>query len=319
MAKVSLNRCGSYDGNEIRKTIIKIFDDLGGIDRFIKPGEKVLIKPNLICPKTPDKPAQTHPSIIYETARLAVEAHARVTVADSPAWSDTRNCLKALGIDSKLDKLGVAIRDLDNPQKTRLPLTGLNAGISTTALEADKIINLAKLKAHQQMVATIAVKNMFGAVSGKSKALWHYRKGNSTEEFASMLLGVFLRVKPAINIVDAVIAMDGQGPINGNPRPVAMLLGSEDAIACEMVCCRIIAMDEAALPIIRAGRIHSVGCGNFKDIEIMGEDIEDCICREFVHAIPVPLKFSLPRICRSAARQLWILSRIKGKGIRDKG
>jgi len=296
MSKVSIIHCPDYDRDAVNIAIRRHFDNLGSLQNFVSKGDTVLIKPNLICPKPTTQPAQTDPAVICETARIVIEAGARVIVADSPAWSNTHNCLKALNIDKELLDMGVKITDLDQPVAVTLPFTSLKASVSRVALEADKIINLPKLKAHQQMGATIAVKNMFGAVPGKRKALWHY-----------MLLGVYELLKPAISIVDAVVAMEGQGPINGTPKYIGLLLASTDAIACEAVCAKVLGLDEDALPVVKAAiKLYPdrIDLGN---IEIIGDDYREYICHDFMHAKQTPLKFTLPRICKSVFKQVVIL------------
>ena len=119
--------------------------------------------------------------MILEVARLLKDCGAKPFVADSPAWADTAACARALELIEPLQKLGVPIRQLDDPRKCRLPRGGPRVGISSVALDADAIINLPKFKAHQQLTATFAVKNMFGCVSGKHKALWHFRKGDDAD------------------------------------------------------------------------------------------------------------------------------------------
>ncbi len=312
MDKVSVIRCGDYACENIDKAVKAHFDNLGGLERFVKAGEKVLVKPNLISPKPVNQPAQTHPAIILAVAKLLIESGALVTVADSPAWSDTTGCLKAIDVYDELISIGAEVKDLNKPKRVRLPYTGLTVSISKTALEADKIINLPKLKTHQQMTATIAVKNMFGAVTGKRKALWHYRQGKNAEQFASMLLDIFFTVKPVINIVDAVDAMEGQGPINGKLRHIGLTVASEDALACEYVCSRVINIDPQKLPIVAATGKFSVGVSGFDDIELIGESFEDLICEDFVQAEIVPVRFTLPRICKSVVKQILIL--IKNSG-----
>ncbi len=307
MSKVSIIHCPDYDRVVINRAIRRHFENLGSLQRFVAAGDTVLIKPNLICPKPASQPAQTDPSVICETARIVIEAGAKAVVADSPAWSNTLNCLKALGIDEELLDMGAVITELDEPVAVTLPFTSLKTSVSRKALEADKIINLPKLKAHQQMGATIAVKNMFGAVPGKRKALWHYRQGESQATFAEMLLGVYELLKPTISIVDAVVAMEGQGPINGTPKYIGLLLASTDAAACEAVCARVLCIDEDALPIVKAAKKLYPGCGNFENIDIIGDDYRDYICPDFLHARQTPLKFTLPRICKSVFKQLVVL------------
>lgn len=270
-----------------------------------------MIKPNLIAPKPPSQPAQTNPAVIFEMAKIALDAGAKVTVADSPAWSDTAGCLKALNIYKQLLDIGVQIRDLNLPQAVVLPNTGIKVKLSRIALEADKIINLPKLKAHQQMTATIAVKNMFGAVPGKSKALWHYRKGENTATFAAMLLDIYLYLKPVVNIIDAVTAMEGQGPINGTAKHIGLMIAGEDAICCEAVCAKVLDINANNLPIIKAAEEIISNGSRLEKFELIGDDYNRYICKDFKHSQIVPLKFTLPRVCKSVAKQVLLM--IKGE------
>jgi hypothetical protein len=95
-------------------------------------------------------------------------------------------------------------------------------GISTTA-SSRRHHNLPKFK-RISMVATFAVKNMFGCVSGKHKALWHFRQGDTPGEFCKLLLGVYQYLHPALTIIDGVVAMEGQGPIRGPSKPLGWLI-----------------------------------------------------------------------------------------------
>jgi uncharacterized protein (DUF362 family) len=138
------------------------------------------------CAVGPDIPAQTHPEVICAVAEWVREAGAIPLVGDSPAWGDVQACLAALGIVERLNASGVEIVRLDRP--VRILIEGTSIGLSRTALQADAIINLPKLKAHQQLGATFAVKNMYGCVVGKEKAFWHFAKGHSFDGFCRMLI-----------------------------------------------------------------------------------------------------------------------------------
>ncbi|MDO8945423.1 MAG: DUF362 domain-containing protein, partial [Desulfobacterales bacterium] len=170
-ARVALIHCPNYEPNRVAQAIERQVGLLGGIEAFVKRGDSVLIKPNFIAPKSHHhSAAQTHPAVILEVARLLKDCGARPFVADSPAWADTAACIRALELTEPLRKLGVPIRQLDDPRKCRLPRGGPRVGLSSLALDADAIVNLPKFKAHQQLTATFAVKNLFGCVSGKHKA-----------------------------------------------------------------------------------------------------------------------------------------------------
>ena len=184
-------RCEDYEPARVGDAVRRQWELLGGVETFIKRGDTVLLKPNFIAPRSHrHSAAQTHPAVILETARLLKDYGAKPFVADSPAWANVAVCARVLGLTEPLRRLGVPIRQLNAPRNCRLAPGGPKVGISAAALDADVIVNLPKFKTHQQMVATFAVKNMFGCVSGKRKALWHFRKGNTTSEFAGLLVGV---------------------------------------------------------------------------------------------------------------------------------
>ncbi|MCE5340493.1 MAG: DUF362 domain-containing protein [Planctomycetaceae bacterium] len=310
-AKVSIIKCPDYESQSVRTTLLKHFELHGGLESLIGKGDNVLIKPNLIAPKPKECGTQTDPAVIYELAKLLVDCGAKPFVGDSPAWADARTCAKALGLIEPLAKLGVEVRQLDEPVKRRLEFCQTRVGISRYALEADKIINLPKLKTHQQLVATIAVKNMFGCVSGKAKAVWHYKKGATFEDFCTMLIGIYKLLNPVINIIDAVIAMEGPGPISGNPVSLGWIAASKDPIAAEIICSDLIGIDAGKLPIIETAKNLRFGCFQRANIEVVGQIPSDNERRKLIEAKLVPLRFTPLRIIKSIIRQIFILVKSK--------
>jgi uncharacterized protein (DUF362 family) len=305
---VAIQQCGTYESQKVYLAITKQFKLLGGTDRFFKKGQRVLIKPNLILPKTVDIPAQTHPEVIYAVARVVKEAGGMPLVGDSPAWSSTCNCLKVLGIKERLKKLGAQVVDLNHP--VRMNIAGANVGISRVSLEADVIINLPKLKAHQQLGATFAFKNMYGCIcglAGKEKAYWHFARGKEVESFCKMIVGIYQKLNPVLNIIDGIVAMEGQGPISGSPRDVGYLIAGTDPVACERVCCDLVGFDPSELPLLSAAGKMGVGCPLEKPINVVGDLAEKPACPDFRPAIQTPLRFTFPRICKSIAKQCIIL------------
>jgi len=176
-------------------------------------------------------------------------------------------------------------------------------------LEADAIINLPKFKAHQQLTATFAVKNMFGCVSGKKKALWHFKKGADATEFCELLIGIYRYLAPAVTIIDGIVAMEGQGPIRGPSKPLGWLVGGTDPIACEVTCCRLIDLAPEQVPIIRTAQQIDFGCADLGKIEFAGDGLPDTVCTDFQMPYLGPIKFSLVHVCRSIARQILLLAR----------
>ncbi|MCE5184756.1 MAG: DUF362 domain-containing protein [Planctomycetaceae bacterium] len=305
---VSVSRCESYEAERIWAALCRLIDNLGGISSFIRPGRRVLIKPNLIVPKPPQIPAQTHPEVVFAVARMVKETGAHVIIGDSPAWGNTRACLHALGVDERLLRLGAQIVQLDQPVRTNID--GARVGLSRVALEADIIINLPKFKAHQQLGATFALKNMYGCVcglGGKEKAYWHFLRGHKQEAFCRMIVGVYRRLAPVLTIIDGIIAMEGQGPINGRPRPLGYLVAGADPVACERLCCQLVGFDPNTLPLLQAAAKMGFGLPASEPVQIVGDRFDGPVCPDFLPAVQTPLRFSLPRVFKSITRQLFIL------------
>jgi uncharacterized protein (DUF362 family) len=306
--KVALTHCENYEPARVAQAVRRQINLLGGIEAFVKPGDLVLIKPNFITPRSHHHgAAQTHPAVILELARLLKDCGARPFVADSPAWADAHACARVLELTKPLEKLGVPIRQLNQPKKCRLPRGGPRVGISSLALDADVIINVPKFKAPQQLTATFAVKNLFGCVSGKHKALWHFRKGDDPAEFCKMLIGIYEHLAPALTIIDGIVAMEGQGPIRGPSRPLGWLIAGTEPIACELVCCSLIGLAPDAVPIIRTARQIGFGCTDLHQVQVVGDALP-APCPDFVMPRPTPLKFSFTHICRSVGKQILLLA-----------
>jgi uncharacterized protein (DUF362 family) len=305
--KVSLTKCNDYEPVNVRAALLKHFNLHGGISAFVSRGDKVLVKPNMIAPKPASCAVQTDPAVIIELAKILLDFGAKPFVADSSAWANAAACAEALGIVEPLKKLGVRIKQLSRPVKCTLEHSGTKIGISSVALEADKIINLPKLKTHQQLVATIAVKNMFGCVSGKAKVIWHYRKGATSENFCTMLIDIYKLLGPVLTIIDAVVAMEGPGPIRGNPKKLGWLVASVDPMAAEVICCDLIGFNPEQLPLIRAAEKIGFGCTNKQNIQIVGDLLPDNLHIRLVPAEQTPLRFTPARIVKSVLRQIFIL------------
>jgi len=306
---VILSRCSDYNPPGITKALQRQFELLGGLEKFVRPGDTVLLKPNFIAPRSRRHATQTDPAVIIETARLLKDFGAKPFVGDSPAWGNVFTCVKALKLEEPLKKLSVAVKQLDKPKKCRIGTKNTIVGISSVALDADVIINLPKFKSHQQLTATFAVKNMFGCVSGKRKALWHFAKGKNADDFCELLIEIFKFLNPALTIIDAVVAMDGPGPIRGRARPLGWLIGGTDPIACETICAKLIGIEPENVPIIKTARQIGFGCSDLTKIEITGDDFPQSICTDFQLPKLVPLRFSLLHVCKSICKQILLLTK----------
>ena len=293
-------KCPDYQPLNVRNSLIRQFNLLGGMDKFFTFGDSVLIKPNFVMAKPADDPSQTHRSVIIELAKLIKDFGAKPAIGDSPGWGSLKDCIDILDLAKPLKKLNVEIIDFNKATKCRIGHKKIN--ISTACLEADAIINLPKLKAHQQMVTTFAIKNIFGCICGKQKAYLHFSKGQSQETFAKFIVELYRYIQPAITIVDAVIAMEGNGPTSGKPKHLGFLLASSDPVSCEYLCCQLTNVDPKTVPIIQAAKIAGFGAASLEDIDSLGDELT--ICRDFQIPEQIPVKFSLPRVFKSICKQL---------------
>jgi len=306
---VALTQCSDYSQPKIAEALATQLRLLGGLEKFVSPGDTVLLKPNFIAPRSHRYATQTHPAVIIELARLLKDFGARPFVGDSPAWGDVFACVKALKLDESLKRLSVPVKQLDKPKKHRVGAKNIKVGISSIALNADRIINLPKFKTHQQLLTTFAIKNMFGCVSGKRKALWHFRKGGNIDDFCEFLIELFRFLNPALTIIDAVSAMDGPGPIRGRTRPLGWLIGGTDPFALEVICSKLVNIKPEDVPIIKTARAMGLNCPDGDKIKILGDDFSENFCTDFELPQLVPLRFSLPRVCKSICKQILLLAK----------
>ncbi len=307
---VALIRCPDYEPDRVATAIHRQFELLGGLKQFVRPGDKVLLKPNFIAPRSPEQSAtQTHPVVILEMAKLLKDYGARPIVGDSPAWSDTKTCAGKLGLIEPLATLGVPLVDLNKSRKESLGPKKPRVYLSSVALDADAIINMPKFKGHQQLTMTFAIKNMYGCVCGKRKALWHFQKGDDETEFCTFLIDIYRRLAPVVTFIDGIVAMEGSGPIRGPSKSLGWLIAGTDPMACETVCCQLIDLAPERVPIIRTAKKIGFGCADIEQIGIVGDALPAEPCRDFQMPELVPIKFSLPHVCRSVIRQIMFLMR----------
>jgi uncharacterized protein (DUF362 family)/ferredoxin-like protein FixX len=231
---VYIEKASYSDEKKLFNTVCALLDSAGG--QSIKPGDKVLIKPNMLAAHTPEQAITTHPQIVRAVARYALEHSANVQVSDSGAVGGFDLIAKLTGMTDALGDLPVKLVPLENPRavESKGPYPSIN--LSADALDADMIINLPKLKTHCQMQMTLAVKNLFGCVVGHEKQVWHYRVGEDKALFAQVLASIFEILQPGLNLIDGIMGMEGEGPgTSGIPREMGVLLASSDALEMDMV------------------------------------------------------------------------------------
>jgi len=308
---VSLQRCSSYEPTVLRAALARLLEPLGGIGAFVKPGRRVLLKPNLIVPRPSEAAVTTHPEIVRAMALIVREAGGRPFVGDSPASGSAAQVARAAGIAAVARELGLEIADLAKRPRTCAggpgsPHKWIRCGAE--ALEADVVINLPKLKTHGQMGMSLAVKNLFGVVAGKRKALFHFWSGNDAVRFGRLLVAIARLVKPALSILDGVVALEGGGPTSGDPRPLGMLAASADPVALDRVVLELLGIAPERIPHMQAAQELGYGEQDLGKIEIVGESLDSMRVKDYVAIGELrPISFTLPHVLRSVVKQVMML------------
>ena len=283
MSSVCLIRCKSYDPDEIESALRKSLDLLGGMSRFVKSGDRVLLKPNLLSSHPPERRVTTDPEVVHAVARLVLEAGGDPFIGDSPGLHLFKRVSAKTGMDEISKKLGIDIEELSQSTHVNLPDSAnfKNLEIAAQALKADVVINLHKLKTHCQMLLTLGVKNLFGTIVAQRKSEWHHMVGLDRDTFASLLLDIYMAVGPALTILDGVWGMEGRGPANGTPRRLNLIAASEDAVALDVSICRLLGVPLSSFPLYREARKRGFGETDAERISLLGEPLQSFEIHDF--------------------------------------
>ncbi len=244
-------RQATYEHAVLRPLINGMMEAMGGA--ALPRGSRVLIKPNLLSPATPDQGILTHPAIIRIVAEYLLEKGAKPLVADSPAIGSFEKILQMNGIRDALRGLDVECRPFRNSVNIDIGGPFGAIAIAEDAIQAEAIINLAKLKTHSQMLLTLAVKNLFGCIVGYRKPEWHMRAGVDRQMFARLLVRLARTLRPSFNILDGIVALEGEGPGRGGvPKTLGVLMAGQDPFAVDLAVCRMLGLDPGKVPILKA-------------------------------------------------------------------
>ncbi|MDR7868434.1 MAG: DUF362 domain-containing protein [Sporomusaceae bacterium] len=249
--KVAAVKVDSYTYEEVERGLNEALGLIGGIERFVAPGDKVLVKPNMLEGLPPEKAVTTHPEVL-RALLLAVRAGgAKPFVGDSPGTTGTLKAAEKCGLAAVCRELAVPLVPFDATVDIPYPAgaTVQKFALATPFAAADKVISLAKMKTHTFMGITGAAKNMFGFIVGMRKAQFHLRM-QARPEFAAMLIDLASLVKPALSIIDGIVGMEGNGPRNGRPVNAGVILAGADCFAVDLVMAEIMGFDPARLPLV---------------------------------------------------------------------
>lgn len=252
MAEVIV-RNSDYDEKRLKPLIYEMLERLDS--GMIRPGSRVLVKPNLLSPAKPQDAVLTHALIVRHVCEYVLDMGASVQLSDSPAIGSFEKILRVSGIHDAIRGLDVVSKPFEKSVVVDVGKPFEHIEMAEDVLNADLIINLPKLKTHSHMLLTLAVKNMFGCIVGFRKPEWHMRAGVDRDMFARLLVRIHERARPAFAILDGILAMEGEGPgKSGTPRQLGVIMGSRRGTAIDEAVCRMLGIDPLALPTCRAAQ-----------------------------------------------------------------
>ena len=292
-SKVVLIRCESYQDSEVLEAVAKGLGLLGGPGQFARPGEKIVLKPNVLLGGNPDACVTTHPAVLKAVAKLLQQAGASLSYGDSSSIGKCEGNLRRAGLKDAGDELGLAIADFDSgrtvPHKDALLVKSFT--IANGVLDNDALVSLPKLKTHALTRLTGAVKNQFGCIPGLIKGQYHVKLADPYD-FSTMLVDINTLIKPRLYVMDGIMAMEGNGPRSGKPKKLSVLILSTDPIAMDAVAARIIGLNPEFVPTSLPGEKSGLGTYHSENIELMGDSLESFITRDFDVVRNAPLTCS---------------------------
>jgi len=279
MARVVIQECGSYDLEPMTAKLNAAADLLGGWDRFVKPHDTVLLKVNLIGPKTSDSAAVTHSEFVRAMVRILKARGCTVWIGDSSGGAiagvaPTAASMRTAGYEAVAAEEGAEIRNFDREGVFSVtPESGCEKQmyLARPLQEADVVISLPKLKTHSAQVFSGAVKNVFGCVPGLKKAQYH-RMAPAPADFGEIICDIHRAAHIRLHIMDGIIAMQGEGPTAGTVYPAHRILMSEDPLALDTVAAAMIGMKVDDVPILATARRRGLGESSLDRIELAGDD-----------------------------------------------
>lgn len=292
--KVAAVKCGSYDPDLLLEKVKAAIDAVGGLHALIKPGAKILIKPNLLSAKPPEQAVTTHPEVVRAIVRVLKERNVKdIYIGDSPASTTTpwSELWEKTGYLAMAEEEWVNLFPFEDAKVVEVEGIG-KVPIPRDLEMFDAMISVPKLKTHLLTKMTGAVKNSFGIVVGGAKSNFHGENA-SPLKMADFLARLYGFLAPDFVLMDAVVGMEGNGPSDGSPKEFGVLFAGIDAAAVDACACRMYGYRPLDIPLISRVSHMELGLINDDQIEKVGDAwdvVENTRAKrsssEFIHQIP---------------------------------
>ena len=278
---VALHKCAEYDFEKVLAGIKELMTLVPPPD--VK-GKTVLLKPNILYPKAPELAVCTHPVVVGAAVKAFVDlGAARVIAGESPAIANSTLAAKTTGMYDQVINNGGQWADFKEPVALACPdgkiVKSLN--FAKQFLEADIVVSLSKLKSHQLMSYTGAMKNLFGLMIGLEKAQSHYRFSKKSD-FAAFLTDINVTAKAQYAIMDAIVGMEGPGgPGSGDPIKLGFLAASDNILALDWKCAELVGYNPHNVLNLEDALGRGIWLNSPAEITTSGAAEEDCRSTSF--------------------------------------
>lgn len=303
MTKVFLSKCSKYDVKEIENKIRMGFETLGGdkyIRWLIRENSRILLKPNMIIGDKKASLATTHYVFFEAVIRVLKDYSQNISYGDSPGFGEILKTAEILGLKEVADRYNVKLENFHKEHLTVSHKEGIlckSFDVARAAYECDVLITLPKIKTHSLTLFTASIKNQFGCIPGVQKAQFHSRMPE-VENFSTMLLDLNKLLKTSFSIVDGILAMEGNGPKNGDPYNLNCILMGDDIVAVDSVAAKLIGYEKPIdTPVLKEASKYGFGETDIDKIEILGDKIADIAVSDFklVRKAPNTFRYKVTR------------------------
>lgn len=302
-----------YDEALIYNAVCKFMEELH-IEKELKPESKIVIKPNLVMASNPKAPITTHPFVIKAVVRWLRERNFKnITLAESSGGPYTSPIMKNIYRVCEMNTLEPDLKLNDDFSAKTVPcpkgFQNHSFHLITPITESDYIINICKLKTHAMTGYSGGIKNLFGTIPGLEKPQMHYR-WPEIEKFSNMLLELAQTVNPQLTIIDAIDAMEGNGPTGGTSHPMHLLLAAKDMYTQDWFAAKLMGINPDHIVMLRQAR--EKGLLHSDQINFCGDEIPEDLTPfvmpdtkriDFASSVPSflqkPVTFLLRKILKS--------------------
>lgn len=222
-------------GKDYYKLVARVLEPLGGIGRFVKTGENVVIKPNIAWDRNMDQAANTHPQVVKALVELCLDAGAQKVLVFDRTCNEERRCYVNSGIQEAMQSIQNNRLKFFHPDSRKFVPVDIKRGkavkrleIYKDALEADTYINVPVAKHHSLSTLTLGLKNSMGVLGG-NRGQMHHNLGQKLADLATV-------IRPKLTLIDATRILLRNGPQGGNTDDVEILdtvIASADPVACD--------------------------------------------------------------------------------------